>query len=206
MTVELLYAANPMCSWCWGFAPVMRELARRHAATVRITVVLGALGDASRPMRPQDKAAVRQHWEHVRALTGQPFAMEFLDREGFVYDTAPACRAVAIVRAQRGPLALAYLAAVQEAFYAEGRDVTDPAELQRIAEALGLDGAEFAAALAAPEVEAAITQEFRDVAGLGVTGYPTLLGLDGGRARVLSLGCRPFAEVEAALAELLPAN
>jgi putative protein-disulfide isomerase len=192
VTVELLYFANPMCSWCWGFAPVVKHLAERH----RVTLALGALGRGDGPMRPQDKAFVREHWEHVHARTGQPFDFSFFDREGFVYDTEPACRAVAVVREQRPALALSYLEALQGAFYAQNRDVTQAAELRRLAEAAGLDGESFEAALAAPQARATVT------AGIGVTGYPTLLGLAGGRAQVLSLGCRSLAEVEAALVEL----
>lgn len=206
MPVELLYAANPMCSWCWGFAPVMGEIARRHAGRVRITTVLGALGRGDAPMRPEDRAAVRAHWEHVQERTGQRFDFSFFDRETFVYDTEPACRAVAVVRAQRGMLALSYLAAVQEAFYTRNRDVTQPSELQRLAEELGVDGAAFAEAFAAPEMRAAVAQEFAEVARLGVTGYPTLLGLADGRATVLSLGCQPAEEVETALEALLAAG
>lgn len=204
--VELLYAANPMCSWCWGFAPVMREVVRRHGGRVRITTVLGALGRGDAPMRPEDKAVVRRHWQHVHERTGQPFDFAFFDRPSFVYDTEPACRAVAVVRAQRGMLALPYLAAVQEAFYARNGDVTQAQELQRLAEELGVDGAEFGAAFAAPEMRTAVAQEFADVARLGVTGYPTLLGLADGRVTVLSLGCQPAAEVEPALDALLAAS
>ncbi len=117
MPVELLYFANPMCSWCWGFAPVIRHIVHEHREEVRLTVALGALGHGQGPMRPQDKAAVREHWEHVHALTGQPFDFGFFDREGFVYDTEPPCRAVAVVRAQRPALALPYLEALHRAFY-----------------------------------------------------------------------------------------
>jgi putative protein-disulfide isomerase len=64
--VELLYFANPMCSWCWGFDPVLRGIEAAYADRVRITVALGALGDRDRPMRERDKAFVREHWERVR--------------------------------------------------------------------------------------------------------------------------------------------
>jgi putative protein-disulfide isomerase len=188
-----------MCSWCWGFSPVIRHLAARQRDGLRITVALGALGRGDRPMRPQDKAFVREHWEHVQALTGQPFDFAFFDRERFVYDTEPACRAVAVVREQRPELALPYLAAVQHAFYAQNRDVTDGAELRRLAEALGANGEAFKALPA----RMAVAEEFAQTARLGITGYPTLLGLAQGRAHVLSLGYHPLAEVEAALARLL---
>jgi putative protein-disulfide isomerase len=203
VTVELLYFANPMCSWCWGFAPVIGRLAERHRDRARITVAFGALGRGQEPMRPQDKAFVRRHWEHVTELTGQPFDFAFFDREGFVYDTQPACRAVAAVRDQRPDLTLPYLHALQRAFYAENRDVTAAGELRRVAEAVGCDGGAFEAAFAAPQTRAAVAEEFGQTARLGVTGYPTLLALADGRARVLSLGCRPLADVEAALARVL---
>lgn len=203
MNVELVYFANPMCSWCWGFATVVRGLAERYGSAVRLTVALGALGRSDRPMRAQDRAIVREHWEHVRERTGQPFDFAFFDRaEDFVYDTEPACRAVVVVRARHPELALPYFHAVQEAFYARNRDVTRIEELQRIAAALGLDEAGFAQALADADVRVAVAREFAETAALGVSGYPTLLGLKDGRARVLSLGYRPLAEVEAALEEL----
>jgi putative protein-disulfide isomerase len=202
MTVELLYFVNPMCSWCWGFAPVIRHLAEQHRAAARVTLALGALGRGDRPMRPQDKAFVREHWEHVQALTGQPFDFAFFDRERFTYDTEPACRAVAVIRAQRPELALPYLLALQEAFYARNRDITEPLELRRHAEALGAHGDGFMEAFEALSTRLAVAEEFAQTARLGVTGYPTLLGLAQGRAEVLSLGCRPLADVEAGLARL----
>jgi putative protein-disulfide isomerase len=203
VTVELLYFANPMCSWCWGFAPVIGHLAQRHANHTRVTLALGALGRGQESMRPQDKASVRGHWEHVAELTGQPFDFAFFDRERFVYDTEPACRAVATVRAARPDLALPYLHALQRAFYAENRDVTAADELRRAAESVGCDGEAFEMAFAAPQTRAAVAEEFGQTARLGVTGYPTLLTLAGGRAHAVSLGCRPLADVEDALAPVL---
>lgn len=199
MTVELLYFANPMCSWCWGFAPVIEQIARR----LPVTLAMGVLGYGQNPMRPQDKVAVREHWDHVHALTGQPFDYRFFDRAAFVYDTEPACRAVTVVRALRPELALAYLARLQRAFYTEDRDVTQPAELARLAAGLGVDSARFADDLASPGTRAALADEYAQTASLGVTGYPTLLAFHAGRAHVVSLGCRPLADVEAALAPLL---
>ena len=203
MPVELLYFANPMCSWCWGFAPIIARLQREHADAVRLTVALGSLGHGRGPMRPQDKAAVREHWEHVTVLTGQPFDFAFFEREGFVYDTEPPCRALLVLRGRHPELALPYLHALHRAFYAENRDITRADELRRIAEDLGADGATFAQDFADPAAAAATAEEFVQTARLGVVGYPTLLALTDGRAAVLSLGCRPYAEVEAALRPLL---
>jgi protein-disulfide isomerase-like protein with CxxC motif len=121
-------------------------------------------------MRETDRAYVRGHWEQVRAASGQPFDFAFFERPSFVYDTEPACRAVAVARAHDGGLAVPFLAAVQRAFYAENR---------------------------------AVAQELAQTAELGVTGYPTLLALRSGRPQVVSMGWRPYPDVEMALLPLL---
>jgi putative protein-disulfide isomerase len=201
--VEILYFANPMCSWCWGFAPVIARLRKEHGEAIRLTVALGSLGDGRRPMRPQDKASAREHWEHVTALTGQPFDFAFFDREGFVYDTEPACRATAVVRGLDPDLALPYLHALHRAFYVENRDITRIEELTVQAVRLGVDGGAFERAFADPATRAATAEEMAETAHLGVVGYPTLLALADGRTGVLALGCKPYAEVEAALTPFL---
>ena len=61
-------------------------------------------------MRPQDKDYIRNAWTQVNGATGQPFDFAFLERDGFVYDTEPACRAVVTVRRMMPKLALAFMA------------------------------------------------------------------------------------------------
>ena len=202
MSLQLLYFANPMCSWCWGFQPVMRTLAERGYP---ITVALGSLGaDRARPMREVDKARVREHWQHVIERTGQPFDLGFFEREGFVYDTEPASRAVAVVRRHFPALALPFFGRLQERFYALGQDITDATTLQAAAGEFGLEAATFRAAFEAPTTATEIAAEWRQTAELGVTGYPTLLALEPGRPRVVTIGWRPASEVLRALSDAAP--
>lgn len=202
--VDLLYFVNPMCSWCWGFAPALRGVEAAFAGRVTVTVALGALGDPGRPMRERDKAFVREHWCHVRELTGQPFDFGFFAREGFTYDTGPACRAVAAVRAAAPERALGYLHRLHEAFYARGRDIRETDVLADEAEAVGLERGRFMDALASPGLAEAVQAEWAQTAALGVTGYPTLLGVAPGRPpAVLSLGCRPAGAVLAEVGRFL---
>ncbi|HRY23475.1 MAG: DsbA family protein [Geminicoccaceae bacterium] len=197
MRLELLYFANPMCSWCWGFAPAVQALAE---AGHRITLAQGSLGaDRARPMRPEDKASVRQHWEHVAERSGQPFDFGFFGRDGFVYDTEPACRAVEVVRRTFPALALPAFARLQERFYALGHDVTDPSLLRAAAAEFGIAPEAFDRGFAAAETADRVAAEWQQTARLGVTGYPTLLAFAGGRPEVVTIGWRPPEEVLAAV-------
>ncbi|HAB02762.1 MAG TPA: disulfide bond formation protein DsbA, partial [Pseudomonas sp.] len=44
MTARLLYVMDPMCSWCWGFAPVASALIEQAAqAGIATHLVAGGL-------------------------------------------------------------------------------------------------------------------------------------------------------------------
>ena len=92
----LIYFADPMCSWCWGFAPVIAAARVRYGETLPIRLVLGGLRPGTvEPMSRSARTELPTHWEHVREASGQPFNAEaFIARDGFVYDTDPAARAV----------------------------------------------------------------------------------------------------------------
>ncbi len=197
MTLQLLYFANPMCSWCWGFQPVIQSLVERGYS---ITVALGTLGaERVRPMRDSDKAKVREHWEHVVERTGQAFDFGFFERQGFVYDTEPPCRALVVVRGRYPALAVPFLGRLQERFYALGQDITDPLVLREAAGEFGVDADRFDAAFADPATAAEVAAEWQQTAALGVTGYPTLLALRPGKPAVVTIGWRPPADVLASL-------
>ena len=197
MTVRLLYFANPMCSWCWGFQPVIHGLAEMGYP---ITVALGSLGaERARPMNEADKAKVREHWQHVLERTGQRFDFSFFDRDGFVYDTEQPSRALAVVRGRFPGLAVAFLSRLQERFYSLGQDITDASVLRDAAGEFGIEPATFDAAFTDPTVAAEVAAEWRQTAQLGVSGYPTLLALPEGKPQVVTVGWRPAEEVLSAV-------
>lgn len=193
---RILYFADPMCSWCWGFAPVIAAIAGVCTPRVAIRLCVGGLRPfTTRPMDERDKAFVRHHWDTVAAETGQPFDFAFFQREAFVYDTEPACRAAIAVRGLAPELTLRHFTLLQQAFYAENRDVTQASVLADIAAAF-VARDDFAAVFAAPEVREATLADFHLAKRLGITGFPTVLLVENNRAAILTAGWQPFAALE----------
>ena len=64
---------------------------------------------------------------------------------------------------------------LQERFYARNENVSDPDVIAATCAEFGSIAREARAALDDPALVDGVRQEYRDVAGLGVTGYPTLL-------------------------------
>lgn len=176
MNRELLYVADPMCSWCWGFSPVIDAIVKHIDGRAVITTIMGGLRPLTRtPMDDEMKSQIKHHWESVAERSGQPFDMAFFDRDEFVYDTEPACRAVGVVRRLVPAKALPYLAAVHRGFYNENRDVTDGQVLAQIAEELGIDKAAFDMLFGDVTSAYETAGDFNAARQLGVTGYPTII-------------------------------
>jgi putative protein-disulfide isomerase len=209
---HLLYVADPMCSWCWGFAPSLAALIDRHGDALPLHLVMGGLRPGeTRVMDAAQKATIRTHWEHVAEASGQSFDHRFFDREGFVYDTEPAARAV-VTMLDLAPLqALVVFHGVQSAFYAGNVDVTQADELANIAASSGVSPEAFLTRFNSDEARAATQQHFALAQRAGIRGFPTLLGGTGSDQphAVLANGFTPpdvlLTRADAWLGKLAPA-
>jgi len=186
--MRLVYFADPMCSWCYGFGPALAwALARRPA--VRLELVMGGLrAFNTQVLTASFRATLLGHWRHVADASGLPFNPAALDQEGFVYDTEPACRAVVTVRETDAAKAFGFLEAVQRAFYRDGRDVTQAGVLAEIAAANGLAGDAFRSRFESDTMREATKRDFATTQALGVGGFPTLAVGDGPRLSLVTAG------------------
>ncbi len=172
--MHLLYFADPLCSWCYGFGPELTKLLERHPDT-RLDLVMGGLRPYnSQPTTAEFKAMLREHWRHVATASGLPFSESVLDRDGFIYDTEPACRAVVTARDMDVGKAYAYLKAIQRAFYRDGRDATSGDVLADIAAESGYDRDTFRMNLDSELMREEVKTDFATTKTLGVSGFPTL--------------------------------
>jgi putative protein-disulfide isomerase len=197
-TPHLIYFADPMCSWCYGFSPVIDDIRRAFGRALPVRVVMGGLRPGTdRPMTPEARREVAGHWAHVHEASGLPFDEAVLAREGFVYDTDPAARAVVVVRRDGDELAVDYLARAQRAFYAEARDVTSGEVLAELAAELGVDRDRFLEQWASEEAKQETWRDYAVSQRAGVTGFPTLVGgpNDQGVYGVVTRGYAPGEQV-----------
>lgn len=208
MPAQLLYFADPMCSWCWGFDPVWRAVRAEFTDRLRPVLIMGGLRPfTATPMTAADRTEVAEHWAHVAEASGQPFDFAFFERKVFVYDTEPAARAVVTMGALQGVPAFGFFSAVQRAFYAENRDITDEAVLLELAEAEGADPAEFLSVFASPEAHKETLAHFQTAQRLGVSGFPTLAAANAkGEGEAVAAGYAPYPAVRERIEAFLAAD
>jgi putative protein-disulfide isomerase len=205
MQARLIYVMDPMCSWCWGFAPVFDALAQQAlAAGVSSHLVAGGLrAGAVAALEPTTKRYILEHWQSVQESTGQPFTFEDALPNGFIYDTEPACRALVATRTLDADSAWPLVKLIQHAFYVEGRDVTQAGVLVELAEQAGVPRIEFAAAFDSQTLVAATAADFQWVQNLGIAGFPTVLAERNGQLALLTNGYQALEQLAPLLARWL---
>ena len=174
--LHFIYFVDPMCSWCYGFSPTVRILRDRYRDLVPIRPVMGGLRPGTtEPMPEKARRSLVGHWDEIGALTGVKFSPALGERDGFVYDTDPAARAVVLARRTSDDEALDLLERLHLAFYADGRDITDPAELALIAAEQGFDRAAFETQLGDEGLKQETWRDYAISQRAGATGFPTLI-------------------------------
>jgi putative protein-disulfide isomerase len=208
--MELVLAADPMCSWCYGFGKQMELLLqRRPDASLRI--VLGGLrAGATDVLDDAGKQFRLHHWAKVEEVSGVPFNRAgLIARTGFVYDTEPVCRAVVTARILR-PNAniLKVFRAFQHAFYVDALDTTDGAVLadagSRALEELGhpVAAAEFLETWLKKSTIEESAADFATVRAMGVSSFPTLFLKKGGTLSRVGSGYAHVDELQKHLAAM----
>ena len=86
--------------------------------------------------------------------------------------------------------------------YVDGLSLSDAATYRKVAERTGLDADAVVAAFEGPGARAAAGADFHRAASLGVTGFPTLLAVDGDRVTPLARGHATADEADQRLAAL----
>ncbi|MDH3730951.1 MAG: DsbA family protein [Acidimicrobiia bacterium] len=204
MDLEFVYVGDPMCSWCWGFAPVLERM--QEVYDVPLRVVVGGLRPGPEAEELDDRLArfLGHHWEQVEEASGQPFDAAFLERrDGWRYDTEVPAIAVVAMRELNEPQTLQFHSHLQRAFYAEGFDITDPAVYPDLIADFDVDADKFTELFASDEMKKRAWADFAESRSLGVAGFPALLVRDGEEWAVLTRGFAPAGRLLPALSDYL---
>lgn len=118
------------------------------------------------------------HWDEVQARTGQPFNHDILNKKTFDYTTEPACRALCTGRELDTTKLFTLLEALQEAFYKEGRDVTDTETICTVAAEAGYDRTAFKTLFDSEPMRSKTEGDAFKARAYGATVFPSLVVID----------------------------
>lgn len=206
-TPVLYYVWDPLCGWCYGFAPVMDSVEQHYAGRLKVELVLGglAIGERAAPVS-EAYGYIKGALQTVENRTGVAFGQGFRDllEEGsYVYNSLPPCKAIVRVRQTHPETVLEYAHLVQSRFFREGANLNDPATYRAINRSLNLPEDLTDPVFNNPAWDEKLAEEFNRARELGATGFPTLV-LQNGKSRVtLARGYTDFRSLQTYLDNIL---
>ena len=176
MKNTLIYVHDPMCSWCWGFERVRRQLFETVASDIQVKRLLGGLApDSDQPMPESMQQMLQQTWGRISQLTGASFNFDFWRNCKPRRSTYPSNRAVIAAREQGMKYDQAMTSRIQQAYYQEARNPSDNDTLVELAAEIGLDADQFATRLVSSDIEQKLQEEIRQSRSIGVDSFPSLV-------------------------------
>lgn len=181
--MNLIFVADPMCSWCYGFGKELTLLTGAFPEFA-LQIVVGGVRAGDTDVMSEDMRQFRlSHWARVEKLSGLVFNRKaFLALKDFVYDTEPVCRAFVTARTLAPGLdQLNLFRRLQDAFYVDGKDTTDGQVLASlVAEALtqagfAISAESFYDRWSQPATLAETRADFIKARQWGVSSFPQLL-------------------------------
>jgi putative protein-disulfide isomerase len=174
---HLYYIHDPMCSWCWGFRPVLDLLLTQLPESIGVTRLLGGLAaDTTEPMPEALRAQLQNTWREIETrIPSTRFNFNFWTLNTPRRSTYPACRAVIAARGVDPQSEASMITAIQHAYYLQARNPSDDTTLIALASELSLDRARFSELLNHPSTQRRLDSEITQARRMGVEGFPSLV-------------------------------
>ncbi|MDH3420410.1 MAG: DsbA family protein [Gammaproteobacteria bacterium] len=173
----LYYVHDPMCSWCYAFAPVWRRIEAEITGSIAVHYVVGGLApdsDQPMPLHLQDK--IKNTWHRIQAaVPGTEFNFDFWTHCEPRRSTYPACRAVLAAKHFGPEYEVKMIERIQLAYYREARNPSDVATLCELAGEIGIDVDAFGEWMNSEACQALLESDLDKARALGVMGFPSLV-------------------------------
>ena len=166
-----------MCSWCWGFQPVLEQVKQSLPGSIEIRYVLGGLAaDTDLPMPQKMQNTIRETWKRIQhEIPGTEFNYDFWKRCHPRRSTYPACRAIIACRMQQPDLEAEMLLLIQQAYYLQAKNPSDLDVLLSLAEQLGLNTQQFTDDIESEVCQNALLKEIEFCRDINISSFPSLV-------------------------------
>ncbi len=173
----LYYIHDPMCSWCWAFAPTWQEIRQQLPDNITVKYLLGGLApDNTEPMSASLQKLIQHHWKTIeKKVPGTQFNYDFWKKCIPRRSTYPACRAVIAARHQDIRVEPKMILAIQHAYYLHAQNPSLDHVLTHLARQLKLDHAQFRIDLNSTTIQRQLDDEIHLSRQLSTKGFPDLV-------------------------------
>jgi len=172
--MTLYYVLDPMCSWCYAFAPTWKRVLEGLDENLHVRYVHGGLAPHSTELMPQDMQEMLQGtWRDIEQRVGTKFNFDFWTTCKPRRSTYLACQASIAARVQGKEYEM--IQAIQYEYYQNASNPSDRDTLERAAVKIGIDIKIFSHDLESVEIVDIFKKDLDKRRELGVHGFPSLM-------------------------------
>jgi len=182
MKPTLFYCYDAYCGWCYGFSPVIKQIAATYNTQLNIEVLSGGMIVPENPVHIGVTAGfIQKAYPTVEAYTGVKFGADYLwhvenpDLSDWYPNSEMSAIALCIFKEIYPEKQVEFAADLQYALHFEGRDLTDKEAYRHLIEQYGLNETAFYEKLFSDTYKDQAHYEFQLCKQLQVTGYPCVL-------------------------------
>ncbi len=202
----IYYVYDPLCSWCYGFSPVIKKIKKDYKDQFDFQVISGGMqsGEQKQPV-----SAIRDYlkgaYKNVNERTGVEFGekfMEVLEEGSRMLDSIPPSIALTIVKDLKPEEALNFAASIQEAIYYDGFNWNSVEAYFPYLEQYDIDPEDFKQKFEDPIYKEKTLEDFKLAANFGVTGFPTVILKKDDKYYLIAQGFVPFEQLNATVEKI----
>ncbi|MDZ4796207.1 MAG: DsbA family protein [Bacteroidota bacterium] len=178
----IYYCYDAYCGWCYGFSPVIQQIAVEYKVKLSFEVLSGGMipPEHARPISAMAEY-ISKGYKRVEETTGIQFGPDYLwhifnsGESDWVPHSQTSAIALCIFKELYPEQQVAFAADLQHALHFEGRDLTDKEAYRYLLEKYAIDPADFYKKLNSEEYKDKALYEFALCKQLQVTSFPAVL-------------------------------
>jgi putative protein-disulfide isomerase len=210
MNPILFYCYDAYCGWCYGFSPVMKQIAAENNG-LQIEVLSGGMILPETPVHISATAGyIQKAYKTVEEYSGVKFGADYLwhinnpDLSDWYPNSEKPAIAMCIFKEIYPDRQVDFAADLQEALHNEGRDLTDEEAYRHLLEKYSIQPELFYEKLKSDAYKEQAYYEFALVKQLQVTGYPcVLLQMNETKFHLLARGYTTYKDLSERLRTVL---
>jgi putative protein-disulfide isomerase len=173
----LYYVYDPMCSWCYAFAPVLHGIENSLPESISVEYILGGLArDSDSPMPADLQTHVQENWRRIQTvIPGTEFNFDFWSHCEPRRSTYPACRAVLAAKSFDPKYERLMIERIQTAYYRQARNPSDVETLCELAGEIDIDVEAFRELIESRACQSMLEKNLQKRRSLRVTAFPSLV-------------------------------
>lgn len=203
MKDTIFYFYDALCSWCYGFSPVLKKLSEKYEDEFDFQVISGGMQTGDRKQPVSDiRDYLKGAYLNVTARTGVQFGADFMEvlEDGTrLLDSVPAAVALSVVKELKPMEALKFAGSIQKAIYYDGINWNKAESFIPYAEKAGIEADLFLEKFQEDAFLEKAKTDFKLAANFGITGFPSVVLKRKEKYYLIAQGFLPFEQLEEAL-------